>query len=184
MPGCKCNDSPLEPGAPVNNIGSDNTDLGATAPSTPLDFGGLAGRNARGLQPSTRKVLVIPLCIERQFTSTSTTPRFYVVGPRYLAGVGPLVEDITAQGRGKDFSSQFNWKLVGEKSVDGEAFAAFTGGDLITTQAAAGSVVGTPHVTRTDYMLNLRFAVGVLNGSGANTETGNLTAYAALKSWT
>lgn len=57
-------------------------------------------------------------------------------------------------------------------------------GGLITTQAAAGSVVGTPHNTRTDYMLNLRFAVGVLNGSGANTETGNLTAYAALKFWT
>ncbi len=96
MPGCNCNDDPLGQGAPVNGNTTDNIDLGATAPSTPLDFRGLAGRSARGMQPSVRKVLVIPLCVERQFTSTSTTPRFYVVGPRYLAGVGPLVEDHAA----------------------------------------------------------------------------------------
>ena len=184
MPGCECDNNNNPGGVPMSSNASDVLDLGASSPSTPLDFGGLAGRSARDMQPQSRKVLVIPLCIERQFTSTSTAVKYYVVGPRYLAGVGPRVEDIVAQGRGKDFSAQFNWKLVGEKSVDGDGFQPFTGGDLIATQTTAVGVVGTPHTTRTDYMLNIRFLVGVLNGSGTNTETGNVTAYAAVKFWT
>lgn len=133
--------------------------------------------------PSNRKVVVIPLCNDRQFTSQLTTFKYFLVGPRVLTGIGPQIEDIVGQARGKDFTANFNWKLVADKSVDGELWEQF-GTSIIATQSSAGQIVGAAHTARADYGNNIRFAIGVANLSGTSTETGNLTAYAAIKFWT
>lgn len=91
-------------------------------------------------------------------------------------------EDIVGQARGKDFSANFTWKLVADKSVDGELWEQFATA-IVPTQSATGQVVGAAHSTRSDYANNLRFAIGVANASGSATEIGNVTAFAAIKFW-
>lgn len=154
----------------------------------PMDFSNWlsdhAQQGSRGQRPAAapygnRKVVVIPLCIDRQFTSLALTYKYFLVGPRVLANVGPQLQDIVGQARGKDFTTNFKWKLVGDKSVDGEVWEQF-GTVIIPEQTAAGQVVATPHAARTDYANNIRFALGVCNVSGSNPELGNITSYAAL----
>ena len=142
----------------------------------------LGGQPARAMRTAqTRKVAVITLCTDRQFvTQGSTTYKNFVVGPRVLQGVGPLLESIAAQGRGKDFSTNFRFKLVGEYSVDGELFSAF-GGTIIGETTAQGNVVPTPHSTLTDYGNDLRFSVAVSNTTGTAVESGNLSLFVSLK---
>ena len=88
--------------------------------------------------PMNRKVVVIPLCIKRQF-STAGAPagRDYLVGPAKLTGIGPSIEDIVGQARGENFTTNFNWKLLAEKSSDGEGWAAFTNRPLNPNEPAA-----------------------------------------------
>ena len=136
---------------------------------------------ARGVMRN-RNVMVVALCTDRQFTSQSTTYKYFVVGPRSLNNIGSFIEDIQVQARGKDFSPSFNYKIVGDKSVDGELWEQFTT-LLMAVQTAAGQVIPVAHTNRTDYANNVRFAIGAANGSGSATEIGNLTAYAAIKFW-
>lgn len=150
----------------------------------PLDFspthtGGSAAARPAPMQWTDRKVLVISLCTDRQFTSQVASYRCFVVGPRVLANIGPQIQDIVGQARGKDFSALFKWKLVADKSVDGELWEQFANG-IIAEQTATGQIVAPAHTARTDYANNIRFAVGVSNVSGTNTEIGNLTTFAAI----
>ena len=140
-------------------------------------------RGARAA-PASRKVIVISLCTDRQFTTQGTqTYKYFVVGPRALFNIGPHIEDIVGQARGKDFTTYFNWKLTGEKSVDGDLWEQF-GTGIIAVQTGAGQIVAPAHTARADYANNIRFVIGVATSSGGAAEIGNLTAYAAIKFWT
>ena len=133
--------------------------------------------------PTNRKVVVIPLCIKRQFsTAGASAGRDWLVGPAKLAGVGPYIEDIVCQGRGENFTTNFNWKILAEKSIDGEGWAAFAN-PVLVNQTSATSTVGSPYATYTDFMNDIRFLISVANGAGSAVELGTLTAYAALKFW-
>lgn len=67
----------------------------------PIDFSqtttdGARPQRAPSGQSTNRKVVVIPLSNDRQFTSQSTTFKYFLVGPRVLMGIGPQIEDCAA----------------------------------------------------------------------------------------
>lgn len=151
-----------------------------------VDLATLLGSGSRGqtnVTPS-RKVVVLNLCSQRQFsTHGATTWHYYPVGPRALSQVGPSLQDVTIHGGGKDLTANFQWKLVGEKSLEGEGWASFSN-DLLPAQTANGATIGNAYSTASDFGLLIRFLVGIANVSGTAIEVGNITAYAALKFWT
>ena len=160
----------------------DSLDLGISIGGGPNAASSPAARPMTR-QPSARKVVVVPLCVERQFSTLgSTTYKYYIVGPRKIEAAGPFIEDIVGHARGKDFTAQFNWKLVGEKSFDSEIWNQFSA-DIIPVTTSAGTANPAVHNNRSDYQLNIRFLIGVANGTGTTIEIGNLTAYAAIKFW-
>lgn len=141
------------------------------------------GARASTRPPTNRKVVVIPLCIKQQFsTAGASAGRDWLVGPAKLAGVGPYLENIVCQGRGENFTSFFNYKVVAEKAIDGEVWIAFAN-PVVVNQVSGTSVVGSPYTTLTDFMNDIRFSISVANGSGSAVELGSVTVYAALKFW-
>ena len=143
-------------------MADENFDI--TTANSDLSTGGQSPA-ARSRDTRGRKVIIVPLCTERQFsTLNSTTYKYYIVGPKYLPYIGPFVEDMIAHARGKDFTAQFNWKMVGEWSVDAEGWTQFAS-PLIVAQTSAASAVGPTYATRADFGLHLRFSIGVANGT-------------------
>ena len=160
----------------MNAISGDPLDVSALINPAPSRTGGpvMGGR----------KVVVIPLIVKCQVaTLNSTTFKSMIIGPAPLLNVGPYLENIVPHGVGRSFSTNFQWKLQAEKSTEGDAWSAF-GADILAAQTAEGMVIGSAYTTITDFGLQLRFLLAIANVSGTATESGAVSAYAALKFWT
>lgn len=146
--------------------------------------GGRAGGAAAAGAGLRRKVVVVPLCFERKFSTGGNAAYIYfLIGPKMLEGWGPYVEDIVVHARGPDRTTNFSWGVRGRQTIDGNGWTNFSGmfQDNVTSD---GQVISAPYTTRSDLGLHLNFAAAVKISSGAADESGVLTAYAAVKFWT
>jgi hypothetical protein len=126
-----------------------------------------------------QKILMIELCDERAFTTLgSGAYANSIVGPQ-LKGVGPFVEDLVVHANGRNFSTNFKYKIIGQYSYDGETWTTFAG-DLLSEQTTTGAKISSAYSTRTDFGLRIRFKIGV-NDTGAAKETGTLSVTIAVK---
>lgn len=128
--------------------------------------------------PGNQKVLFVELCDERTWnTIGSASYNNFIVGP-ILKDVGPLVEDIVVHALGRNFSTNFKYKVIGQYSYDGETWTTFAA-DLLSEQTTTGAKISSAYSTRTDFGLRIRFKIGV-NDTGAK-ETGTLSVMIAVK---
>ena len=153
--------------------------------SEPLDVSSLANptsRNGGPIMPG-RKVVVIPLASHRQVSSQgSTAYSSILVGPMPLHQSGPFLQTITGYGVGREFTANFKWKLLAEKSIEGDVWSSFAN-PIIPEQTAQGMIVGNAYESYADFGLQLRFLLAVGNVSGTAIEQGIISAYVALKFW-
>ena len=129
-------------------------------------------------------VRMVPLCKERLFNTNGTGSYVLIrVGPQQVWGIGPLLDGIIVYATLRDKSANFEYKVVGEWSNDGETWTAF-GADIIGPTTANGQVVSAKFSTALDFGLYVRLLVAVKPTTGTTIETGvlSLTAGFQLKS--
>jgi len=129
-------------------------------------------------------VRMVPLLKEKLLTTNGTGSYVLMrIGPQQLWGIGPLLDGITLYGILRDKSANFEYKVVGEWSNDGETWTAF-GGDILGPTSANGQVVSAEFTVALDFGLYVRLMVGVKPTTGTAIETGvlSLTARFRLKS--
>jgi len=133
---------------------------------------------SRELSTRGQKVLLVELCDEEPFTTIGTTTYTYHIRGGVLRDVGPSIEDIVVHANGRNFSSVFKYKVIGQYSYDGETWTDFAA-DLLTQQTTSGAKIGSAYSTRTDFGLRIRFKVAVID-AGAK-ENGVLSVTVAVK---
>ncbi len=126
-------------------------------------------------------VRMVTLFKERLFTTNGTGSYVLVrVSPKQLENIGPFLDGIIAYAICRDKSANFEFKLIGEWSNDGETWSAF-GGDIVPATTANGQVVSANYTTAQDFGLYVRFLVGVKPSTGTAIETGVLTLALGLQ---
>lgn len=142
------------------------------------------GSRSSALTPVTRRILLLPLCVDRLFNTDGAGDFVFDVGDVEAQEVGPYIEDVVISAYGKAFSQYFTYKVVGEFSNDGGASWKAFAGSVLPTQSAGGHVNGNPYTTRTDFGLRVRFRIVATNSQGTAKESGTITATACIKIWT
>lgn len=71
-------------------------------------------------------------------------------------------------------TTNFEYKVTGEWSFDGETWSPFDG-DILPAQTANGQINGSPYSDADDMGLMLRINIGVRNTAGAAIESGTLS---------
>lgn len=135
----------------------------------------------QGVYGGNDRVLFLELCRDQLFTTAG--------GAGYVAhllvnappGLPPYIQDIVGHAYGRAFSSNFKYKVTGDKSYDGMDWTAFNT-TVLTEQTSGGTKISsTPHSDRSDYGLHIRFRVEV-NDTGSR-ESGVLSVVLAIRLW-
>jgi hypothetical protein len=131
------------------------------------------------VRPGGQKVILVELCDERSFTTLGGGAYANsIVGP-VLKDMGPFIEDIVVHANGRNFSTNFKYKILGQYSYDGETWTNFAS-DVLSEQTTTGTKISSAYSTRTDLGLRIRFKIGV-NDTAAAKETGTLSVTVAIK---
>lgn len=125
-------------------------------------------------------VLTFELCDEETFTSPGATSYLArPVGP-VLDGLGPHIQDIVVHVLGRVFSSNFKYKVIAERSYDGEAWTVFSA-DVLSEQTTTGYKISSAYSTRSDLNVMIRFLIAV--SDTGSKEIGTLSASVAIRLW-
>lgn len=130
------------------------------------------------------RILVLDLLDERQYTTKGTDSYvYYLLTDEDFSGLGPNIEDIQVIAELKDSTSDFRFKVKGQKSYRGETWTDF-GGDVLGEQSAAASPIpGNVYSTRTDLACpRIQLLLGIKNATGVSTlQTGVLSLMVIIK---
>ena len=117
-------------------------------------------------------VRIVQLCTQQTlFTTGATTWVPRVFSPKALRNIGPFIKSVTAYAQCADRSSNFEYKVTGAYSYDGESWTPFSG-DILASQNTDGDVNSAPYTTTTDFGLYVQFVVSVQNTTGSAMENG------------
>lgn len=133
-----------------------------------------------------QKILVLDLVDQKQYvTRGSDTWVYYTVTDPEFERLGPYIEDLLVGAELMDNTTNFRFKVVGEKSYRGDSWLAFAGDVLAEQTTAASPIVGTAYTTRGDLAApRIRLRIGVRNAAGITTiENGVVSLYVVLKFW-
>jgi hypothetical protein len=135
------------------------------------------------MPPIGLRVMIIPFADGRQMNTSGggTTWEYFEVDElepiRYF---GPWISSITAHTKLNAISANGEWKLVFLWSVDGKG--AWTGPlDLFAATATIGQVIQASYTTRTNFGIQMRYAIGVRATSGTAVANANVSGYLALE---
>lgn len=126
-----------------------------------------------------RKVMVLELCRDRMFSTTSANYTYIYLSPG-LDGLGPMIESMVIHADGQNFGAEFNYEVSAELSFDGISWEEFSG-PFITNQTAEGYKISTPFNAVQNFGMKIRFRVGVKHTTTATT--GVLSVVGAIKFW-
>ena len=120
---------------------------------------------------SGQKVLVVPAFYKMQLQTDGTTTATYIdLDLPSVTDLGPYLESVTAHTMTENKTANFTWRMVFYWSMDGRQWNPATPIDLFSGIAANGSVIQTAYTTTTNFGVKLRFAIAVVNASGAAIE--------------
>ena len=109
--------------------------------------------------------------------SATWTPRKFA--PKDIQNVGPYLVGMRVHAKLAEKSTNFQYRVVGQWSVDGITWTDFAN-PLLTTQSADGSVVSSEYTTTTDFGIFIRVSIQASNASGTAVENGVLTVFLVL----
>jgi len=124
--------------------------------------------DSSGLMP---RILIIDAVSERQFTTRgSDMYAYYVITGADFQELGPYIEDLQVVAELKDTTTNFRFKVKGQKSFLGQAWTDFST-DLLGEQTTAASPInGSAYSTRSELSGPLiQVLVGVRNAPGFST---------------
>ena len=107
-------------------------------------------------------------------TDGTTNPLFLKHLAAEVKGVGPALEDIQVRWSSSSFTTNFQWRVEGEYSNDGENWVSMGATTLMGEDGTSGSVNGSAVTDRTKFGRDLRFTVVVSNVAGTAIDSGNL----------
>ena len=126
-------------------------------------------------------VKFIEVFSERSFTTNATGAYILIrVLEDELKDVGPYIDGLIAYTVLRDKSANFEYKIVGEWSNDGETWTAF-GADIIGPTAINGQVVSANYTTALDFGRHIRIMVAVKPTTGTTIENGVLSLSIGLQ---
>ena len=137
-----------------------------------------APRQGGGTVVAERGLVTVELANQQQFVTTGAGAyAAHYVGP-ILKGLGFHIDDMIAHAVGKNFSTNFKYKITAEKSYDGDSWTGFSAA-VLTEQTTATYVVSSTHSTRSDYGIQIRFRIEV--SDTGSKEVGVLSATVAIR---
>ena len=99
--------------------------------------------------------------------------------------IGPYVEDLQVRVSGVNFTTNFQYKIVGGYSNDGGMTWTSFAANVLGNTGSAGNVNSPAYSTRTDFGTLLRLQVVVSNKVGGGVvESGTLSITLTVKLWT
>lgn len=128
-----------------------------------------------------RSLVMVELLSDQAFSSIGSGSWSGIIAGPVIRGLGPQILDIAIHGFGRGWSAGFKYKVVADKSYDGDQWYPFSGDLLGPTTSAAYIISATPHAVRGDFGLYIRFRVEVSDGGGGVKEVGFLSVTAAIR---
>ena len=132
------------------------------------------------------RVLVFEIMAEQPVVTSGSTSYVYttITSPE-LAELAPYIEDIQVVAELKEVSTNFRFKVIGQKSYRGDAWTDFAADVLAEQSAAASPINGSVYATRSDLSgPKIRLRLGIKNQAGTAVETGTISMILIVRLYT